>query len=350
MDTDLNKKLSEIGDKLECWWEHEEMENPCLVIPVVSKDAKIPESDDMDKWWNDVDFVVEREMATIDATEYYGEAVPYHYVSYGASAMACALGAEPEYVNKETIWAHPVYERIEDVMDITFDRENSFYKKMVECLKASVSEARGHHIVASYAFGACCDNLAGLYGTENLLADLIMKPDEVKQVLQRLKEIWVESFNEYCSIVSESGNEGGVGWAGVWAPGSTFPIQEDFAYMISPEMFREFVLPHTVDMVEAMDYPMFHLDGVGMIPHLDALLEIEKLKVIQWVPGAGKERLDQWYDLIRRIKDSGKSVQVFAEPEEVDDLVKNVGGKGLLVTCWTADDKQAQRLIERYGD
>ena len=61
---------------------------------------------------------------------------------------------------------------------------------------------------------------------------------------------------------------------GVWAPGSTFPLQEDVAYSISAEMFRTFLIPHIRAQIAAMDYPFFHVDGTGMIPYVDALLEI----------------------------------------------------------------------------
>ena len=99
-----------------------------------------------------------------------------------------------------------------------------------------------------------------------------------------------------------------------------------------------------------MDYPFYHLDGVGANKHLDSLLEITELKAIQWVPGAGKERLDQWYELISYILSHQKSVQVYAEVDEVDDLVKAVGAKGLLIICESANNEESQRLMEKYGD
>ena len=119
--------------------------------------------------------------------------------------------------------------------------------------------------------------------------------------------------------------------------------------MISNEMFRAFCLPHLLDQMEAMDCPFYHLDGVGALNHLDTLLEIDTLQVIQWVPGAGKERLDQWYEVIRRILAASKSVQVYGEADEVDGLVAKVGARGLLITV-SASREEAEGLMERYGD
>ena len=166
--------------------------------------------------------------------------------------------------------------------------------------------------------------------------------------MERVKRIWIELFDEIQAFIAQCGNEGGIGWAGIWALGTTFPLQEDSSYMVSNEMYRAFCVPHLLDQMDAMDCPFYHLDGAGALNHLDTLLEIPQLKVIQWVPGAGKERLDQWYDVIRRILAAKKSVQLYGTADEVDNLVENVGSRGVLVTV-TASRSEAERLIEQYG-
>jgi hypothetical protein len=175
-----------------------------------------------------------------------------------------------------------------------------------------------------------------------------MNPDGVKKAAKRTTEMWMQGFNDINKIVEKTGNKGGIGWAGIWAPGTTFPIQEDFSYMISKEMFDDFSLPHIIEMVDAMDYAFYHLDGKGSIQHLDSLLQIENLKAIQWQPGAGNESLPQWYELIQKILNAGKSVQLFCKPEEIDDLVKNVGSKGLLLICNGLSNQEAQILENKY--
>lgn len=338
-----------ILDKLANWWEHGEQEHPCLLmtLPPAAHDV-IPDTDDLETWWMDVDFILARHMQVLDHQHYYGQAVPHHYVERSASAMPGVLGAQMKFIDKETMWAYPCYESIEQVAEVALDPQNIWHQKAIEITRRSVELAGGHHWVAPFALGGITDILAGLYGTESFLIDLIAKPKTVARTMERVKRIWIALFDEVESLIAQSGNPGGIGWAGIWAPGTTFPLQEDFSYMISDAMFREFCLPHLLDQMDAMDCPFYHLDGVGALSHLDTLLSIEKLKVIQWVPGAGKEHLSQWYDVIRRILSAGKSVQVYGQAEEVDDLVKNVGARGILITV-TATEEQAQRLVARYS-
>lgn len=347
----FNSRLKQVQQQLTNWWEFGDQKNPCILMQVLKKEhGPIPDRDDLEGFWTDPDFVIRRQMALIDNTDYYGQAVPCHYVDLGSSAMVGAMGGKMEFVDKETVWAHPIYKSVEDVLKVRLDQQYSYYRTIREITQRSAALAKNHHYVAPFALEGMTDILAGLYGTENYMMDLVCNTDRVKQAMEHVKQLWLEAFADIQEIIAESGNYGGIGWAGVWAPGTTFPIQEDASYMISPDMFREFCLPHVRDMVDAMEYPFYHLDGVGQIPHLDCLLEIEKIKVIQWQPGAGKERLDQWYDLIRRILAAKKSVQLYAQPDEVDGLVKAVGTRGLLVICPGATHEQAARLMETYGD
>jgi hypothetical protein len=335
---------------LENWWDFGPQENPLLSIQVLKDDHHVlPDTDDLEKYWTDVDFIMDRVIKTIDNTNYYGVAMPYHYIDFSACAMPCSLGGRLEYVNRDTVWSHPVFDHLEDILNVKLSENNIAYRSQIETTRRSVLIAKDHHFVSPWALGGILDIISGLYPTEQLLMDLVLNPEKVKRVVDYLMGVWLDEFEYDTKLIETSGNYGHVCcWTGIWAPGTTFPIQEDFAYMISPDMFRGFCLPNIVKMIEAMDYPLFHLDGIGMLGHLDMLLEIDKLKAVQWQPGAGKERLDQWYDVIRKILAAGKSCQVFADPDEIEALAANAGTRGLLAIVKNADNTQAQRLVEKY--
>ncbi len=344
----LNERLSIVRDKLENWWNFGDQDKPLIISSYVKEPDKIPDTNDLTKFWTDQDFIIERTLALIDNTEYEGVALPFHYVDHGSSAGSLIMGSRMEFVDKETIWSHPVYENIKEIKDIRLNPENYSYRTITELTKKSSLAAKDHHFVAPFALGGLTDNLAGLYGTENLLLDMISKTDEVKIAMENMKRIWIENFSEIQRIISISGNPGGIGWIGIWAPGSTFPIQEDFSYMISPQMFKEFCLPHIFDICDSMEYPFYHLDGIGALPHLEIILNIEKIKVVQWVPGAGKEEIADWYDVIKKILSSNKSVQVFIKAHELDDLVRNVGTKGLLAVITDPSKENTLKFLEKY--
>lgn len=346
----LLQRLELVKEIITNWWNFGEQNKPLILASYLKNNFSIIDTDNLEKFWTDVDFIIKRQLDIIDNTEYYGVALPYHYIDHGSSAGSLILGSKMQFVDKETIWSYPSYSCIEEVLDICINKENYSYKLIYDLTKKSSELAYNHHFVAPFALGGLSDNLAGIYGTENLLTDIISKPQLVKKALENIKRIWIENFNSIQSVIQKSKNPGGIGWAGIWAPGSTFPIQEDFSYMISPVMFKEFLLPHIVDIAESMDYALYHLDGVGALPHLDLILNIDKIKVIQWVPGAGKERISEWYDVIRKILSKKKSCQLYIKSYELDDLVKNVGSQGLLVTITDASKENVEKYLMKYLD
>ena len=339
----------EVEDRLRCWWEGGDQEHPCVLGSVRLSDADVPETDDLDRHWLDPDFTIERKMREIDATEHFGVAVPHHYVDHGSSAMAGAMGCPLQFVDRETIWAHPRFDSLDAVLDADLSTVTPTYAHIKDITRRSAARAKDHHFVGTFALEGMSDLMAALYGMENFLMDLLDRPEDIARAMERLKETWLATFTDIRRIIHESGNTGELSWTGIWAPGATFPLQEDVSYNFSAEMFRQFLIPHIRDQIEAMEYSFFHVDGTGMIPHLDALLEIPKLRAIQWQPGAGKERLDLWYELLKKILASGKSLQVFAKADEVDALVENVGGERLMVLLLNPTREDALRLAEKYG-
>jgi len=341
----------QIKEKLETWWENGEQEHPCLLFTLPKENARpAPNTDDLVRYWMDVDLTIERAMRGIDNTEYYGVAVPCHFPNLGSSSMAGVLGARMEYLDKGTIWPFPSLDSLDQLLDIRIDPPNEFYRTILELTDRSAALSHDHHYVAPFALEGPLDNICAVYGNERTLMAMIEQPDKVHAAMSHFKTLWIEAFQQVQELIARGGNEGGIGWAGIWAPGTTFPMQEDVTYMISNEMFDTFCMPHLRDIVDAMDYAFYHLDGVRSLCHLDSLLSIEGLRGIQWVPGPGYEEVAQWYDLFNYIISKGKSVEVFAKIDEIDDLVKHVGPRGLLIGCHPATRQEAERLLEQYGN
>lgn len=79
----FNHNLPGIQDHLENWWNFGEQERPCFLITIPpSADAGVPDTDNLEQWWMDIDFTINRQMKLMDSQRYFGEAVPFHYVVY----------------------------------------------------------------------------------------------------------------------------------------------------------------------------------------------------------------------------------------------------------------------------
>jgi hypothetical protein len=54
----------EIRDRLTAWWNFEEQEHPYMIGTVC--DGPLPDTDDLERFWADEEFVIERKMAELE--------------------------------------------------------------------------------------------------------------------------------------------------------------------------------------------------------------------------------------------------------------------------------------------
>ncbi len=319
--------------RLNAWWNHESQDRPCILAYQWSENVSCPPAD---VYWNDPKALSETVLARQKTARFFGEAVPYLYMDYGAPAMAIQMGAKASWTSTETIWADPCVETADEAAELT---PHGHWKKIEDdAIERGIRLCDGKAMLASYCLGAPADTTAALMGSEALLCDLIIDPDGVKRAFEAHKRIIIDQFKRIARQCAEGGTTL-TGWHGIWAPGATTAIQEDFSYMIGPDMFDEFCLPHIRDIVDAVPYSFYHLDGIGALNHLPSLCAIPNLRVIQWQPGAGRTAVKEWFEVIRTILDSGKSCQLYVEPEEVDLLVKEFGPSGLLLITGGSREK-----------
>jgi hypothetical protein len=272
---------------------------------------------------------------------------PVANTELGPGSLAAILGSRLEG-GDDTIWIHqpenPPYD------DIAFDAGSAgwlLHKQLLEAVKA---KAQGHYYVGMPDLMEGLDVLASLRGTDSVLMDTMMQPELLDKQLQQVNDIYFKVFDELYNIIRE---DDGMAFCyfSIWGPGKVSKLQSDISIMISEDDYRRFVQPYIRQQTEFLDYSLYHLDGVGAIRHLPALLEIEKLNAIQWTPGVGEPQGGdpKWYDLYKQIIDGGKSVEInWVKPEEVKPLLGAIGRDGiqLNVDFHTEDEvKQVQDLI-----
>ena len=226
------------------------------------------------------------------------------------------------------------------------------YKRQ-ELLKACKAKANGHYFVGMPDLMEGLDVLAALKGTDRVLLDTVMQPEILEQQMQQINDIYFKVFDELYDIIRE-GDEMAFCYFSSWAPGKMSKLQSDISTMISQDDYRRFVQPFIREQCQKIDYTLYHLDGVGAMHHLPALLEIEELNAIQWTPGVGEPQggSPKWYDLYKKILAGGKSVMAcWVTLDELKPLLDHIGADGVHLEMDFHNEKeveQAMRIVEEY--
>jgi len=202
--------------------------------------------------------------------------------------------------------------------------------------------------------GGNLDILSTFRSSEKLLYDLYDHPDEVKRLTWEAHEVWWQYFDAFNAILQPR-NPGYTAWAPIFSGEPSYMLQCDFCYMLGPDMFEEFVLPKLTASCKKLKNAFYHLDGPGQLPHLDMLLSIPELKGIQWIPGAGQPPIEEWTDVLKKIRDAGKLIQMYTSQspqgiEALDIIAGKLGSaKGIVCIGNTRDDDHAREVVGKYG-
>ena len=281
--------------------------------------------------------------------EFLGDAYPLFNGLYsGPGIVAAFLGADVK-VDNGNIWFFSKAELPIEELHFAYQEDNFWLNR----IKAVLSEAKrrwGDAVVIGMPdLGGVADILATFRGTQNLLLDLYDSPGEVIRAMNEIKTLWHRYYNELIPFTTDGYH---TDWSAILSAKRSYMLQCDFGYMLGANMFDRFILNELDETCTFLDRGCYHLDGVGQIPHLASLLEIKELKLVQWVPGDGPHAGSDWFDLYRRVLESGKHLQITydADFRSLDKLISHFGsGRNIVKSGATYPVTQRNQILERLA-
>ena len=343
--------------RYKAFWAHEETDRPILYITVPDRNAAWNENapkTPFDRWEN-----LEAKYAwsrfNMKHTAYYGEAMPQDWVNFGPGCLAAMMGSD--YItDANTVWFGEGFTFFKDwnnLNDLRLLEDSPMYKLVEDYTRLLTERNDGSYITGISDLGGNLDILASLRNTEDLLMDLYDHPDEVLRAVEIIDDAWIEVYTKLRGIIKDSGQHGHIAWLGPWCESTYYPLQCDFAAMISPDDFNRFVMPSLKRISEFLDHSIFHLDGPGQIAHLDQILSLPKVDGIQWVPGDGNAPVwdEKWYPIYEKVQAAGKVLILhgfYSTYEHILSLCREFSPKGLWLSVELDSKEQAEELLGSF--
>jgi len=350
---------SETKERLTALWEKEIIDRCCISVTapkyenidtsVFAMDCKNESDEELKDCWENPERILKRNIKRMKNTFFGGEALPQIFLNFGTSGHAVYYGARYQYT-LETIWYFPIINDWEED-PLFFNKDNEFLRKQFDIATFLSNQGKGKFFVSMPDNCGTLDALAHLRGTDNLLIDMILNKEQLKKAIHLVNKGWENISERFFKITSKC-NHGGSsnGWMNTWAPGRHAQMQCDLSVMISPEQFKEFVIPELEEQMEWIEYPVYHLDGKEQINHLDSLLGLKKLKMIQWTNVEGQEPPVTFLPALERIQNAGKALIVFTPIEDVPKLLAELSSKGLYLITTASSQNEAEELIKYVDD
>jgi hypothetical protein len=353
------RQLAAALERHEAFWRGELHGGPLMwvAVPNARPGTPPPEPGTEDAIWTDVEYVMAAAEDALSRAHYAGDALPVHNPWLGPDQVAAWLGAELLLRPREnTSWARPFVKDWAEHPRLAIDPANRWWRLYLEILRASVEFGMDKWVTAYPDLHTGIDGLSAIRGPENLLLDLLGNPEPVRRAMRDMTALF-KSVVDTVSPILRSTEQGASNWTMGWSRDRFVCVgQNDFSCMISPELFESFCFQDTRETCDHVDHSIYHLDGPGAIRHLPRILEIESLDCVQWIQGAGRPPPSRWLDLLKRIQESGKSVQVYYGPdhgdeadlrEELDILCRDLDADRLFFWAVASSVEEADALVRR---
>ncbi len=288
---------------------------------------------DMEDKYMDPERIAARYRDFCEKHYFLGEAFPNLETHFGAGSVAAYLGSDILF-HEDTVWYEPCVEDWEDVPELKFQPENEWFRKHVALVRA-LREIVGEDVCLNMPdLMENMDILSSLRGAQDLMIDTIEDPEGVKERVDQVTKAWFEYFDRFYELVKDADGGNSFSCFQIWGPGRTAKLCSDASAMISPEAFREFVLDSLKEQCAKLDYVLYHLDGTGAIPHVDALMEVEGIRALQWTPGddGPDGTWPEWDAIYDKVIRAGKSLWIKVYSGGVEDWIRNM-----------------DRIVRKYG-
>ena len=358
--------------RIEAWWHHEVIDRCCIAVHAPKASSKLPPFPDLqlgpwlgslekfnendshiiEHWWQDPQANYTRMITWFENTYFAGEALPIATINWGSMALAGILGS-PLKFTKSTVMYSPVIQDWGQWIWSFDPNKNQTWKMLSDIMMGFIEWAEGRYFVGSPDLGNGADVLSIMRGMDRLPADLIDNSQKVEKSLDFISNVWINLMEQVHQLTLRINHSGGViPWLGLWAPGRTGLLACDISGVISPNMFRTFILPEIQKLENWCDFGIYHLDGPACMKNtLDILLEVEQIKAIQFSPGMGQapSYSEAYIPQYRKILNNGKGLYLLVLPEDVEKIMAMLPSEGLFMRTYVNSEVEADELLNNVA-
>ena len=193
-----------------------------------------------DRWW-DTAYQIELFEHHLAHSVYNAETFPIFWPNLGPEVYTAFYGVELEY-KEVTSYSISNVKDWSQLDNFWLDLNNPYFRKIEEMTYAALERCSGKYMIGYTDLHPGIDCAAAFRDPQQLCLDFLLEPDEVKRLIDISSRDFFRIFDHFDAIL-KAHNQLSVTWMGIPSFGKMHIPSCDFATMISPEQFDEFVLP-----------------------------------------------------------------------------------------------------------
>lgn len=190
-----------------------------------------------------------------------------------------AIAGCPLYWRTGHVWAEPCLADLDQAERLRLAPGNPWLERLVGTGRILAERAQGRYPVTQPLLRGPIDIAAAALGDEPLCWALVDDPDRLTKVLAVCTDTFIGVAKAWEGVIPRFAQ--GCCLFGIWAPGTAVRTQCDNAALMSPQTYRDFLVPCDERICAAFDYPLIHTHSCFIAMIAEVLLEARGLRAIQ---------------------------------------------------------------------
>ena len=228
----------------------------------------------------------------------------------------------PIHAGETSCWAASFPGDSHDMLSFQFElEENPWFRCLVQFTEHLLEFADGRFPVCPPLLRGPGDTAAAMKGPEVVVMALIEEEAWIGEILNHCAKTRLEVLRRLQNMIpSWFGTYAAGGYPSkLWATRTVSYYQDDFAALLNPHLFAEFLLPLARMTKSLADIHFIHLHS-SCLYMLDKLLKDDTFSVIEVNldhPGSSPS-LGQYIPALRRVQNAGRSLLLWGEINPID--------------------------------
>ncbi len=308
-------------------------------LPLLKPGLKIePEMLKVDEFLEDYERLFQ-EIETIGQDGFW-TAEPFTGIPWMEAIMGCAVFAGENSFITEPAEMLPGSDLIKKI------EANPWYVKYMEFVEKLVQLSDGRFPIGQPILRGISDVLGAIMGQTEMIYGMCDEPEPIEGLASLITKVFLKIIEEQQKLIPEFYGGYSMGFYHLWTPGQCIWFQEDLSAILSPELYRDFILEHNRDICSRYDYSAVHLHS-SSFHILDDILSIQDLKAVEINKDVGGPGIQELLSIFQKVLDHEKRLVIWGNLDENEIMLikNNFSGNPVFINIVAKDIQTAKRLM-----
>ena len=334
-------------DYWRAFWNHSILDRPPVVMTAPKDPAHpIKRPSILTRAGGDYAATLARFEHWAENTYFAGEAVPSVDCWFGPDQMAGFMGAALSYAeDDETSWTTPFVTDWTKVQLHLDETPGTPWPELLKFVRRAAAQGEGKYLVSTLDMHTNMDAIRGIRGTQEMCFDVIDHAAEMDEAMRQVRALYGPVYDGVFAA-GRMGARGTTSWLPAYCEQRFAAVECDVICLFSVKHSRRYVIPALAEETAYLDHCIYHFDGPQALRHMDDILALPNIDVIQWVPGDGQPRTVEWMDLLHKIQAAGKGLYLYDWTiEDIHQHYHELKPEGVLFYYTAESPQEADDLL-----